>query len=85
MEEVRKGGDERGRAAEINNFVNPNLMTSYLGASTLSHHFANHCISFSNSREVRRLIKENLDVEIIWKGNIVKTLKKVGLNHASYA
>ena len=58
--------------------MNPNLMPSYLEASALSHHFAKHCMSFSNSREVRQFIRENLDVEIIWKGNMVKTLKQVG-------
>ena len=57
MEEVRKGGYERRRAAEIKNFVNPNLMPSYLGDSALSHHFSKHCMSFSNSRDVRWFIK----------------------------
>ena len=56
------------------------LTYSYMSASTLSSHFAHHCKDFSKSRKVRRFIRDNIDVNVIWKEDNIKTIKNIGMS-----
>ena len=49
-----------------------------MGASAISSHFAQHCKTFSNSREVRRFMRDNIEISFLWKVDTIKTLKYLG-------
>ena len=49
-----------------------------MGASALSSNFAQHCKTFSNSCEVRRFMRDSIEISVLWKGDTIKTLKNVG-------
>ena len=48
------------------------------GSNAFAKHAAFHVLQYRNSREAKKFLLENIDIEIIWKVNPVSCLKNVG-------